>query len=58
MTTRKPVPGVSRKERTPNKSLRRLERQLKAGTISKPVLEQWLRRYGRAAKELIDTYWR
>lgn len=56
MTTRKPSPGVSRDTRISDEGLRRLERQLKSGTISKAVLDQWVRRYGDAARELIEKY--
>jgi hypothetical protein len=56
MTPRKPAPGVSRDARISDEGLQRLERQLKAGTVSAAVLEQWVRRYGDAARELIDKY--
>jgi len=56
MTSRKPAPGVSRDARISDEGLQRLERQLKAGTVSAAVLEQWVRRYGDAARELIDKY--
>ena len=56
MSRRKPVPGVSNRERTQDEGLRRLERQLKVGTVSVAVLEQWVRRYGAAAQQLIDKY--
>jgi hypothetical protein len=56
MTHRKPLPGVSRETRLSDEGLQRLERQLRAGTISKTVLEQWVRRYGKAAQQLIDRY--
>jgi len=56
MKPRKPAPGVARNERISVEGLQRLERQLKAGNISSPVLEQWVRRYGDAAQRLIDQY--
>ena len=56
MTPRKPAPGVSRDARISDEGLQRLERQLKAGTVSAVVLEQWVRRYGDPARELIDKY--
>jgi len=58
MTKRKPAPGVSRhnEARLSDEGLQRLERQLRAGTISQPVLEQWVRRYGDAARRLIDAW--
>jgi len=56
MTNRKPTPGVSRETRLPDEGLQRLERQLKAGTISKTVLAQWVRRYGIEAQQVIDKY--
>jgi len=56
MTPRKPAPGVARDKRISDEGLQRLERQLKAGNISKSVLEQWVRRYGDAAQKLIDKH--
>jgi len=50
------VPGVSHRDRIPDDGLLRLERQLRAGTISAVVLKQWVLRYGDAAKQLIDRY--
>jgi len=48
------IPGVSRVERISDAGLARLDRQLKAGSqISDPVLAQWIRRYGDAAREII-----
>jgi len=56
MRRRKPAPGAAREERLSEQGLQRLERQLRAGTISRLVLQQWLRRYGDAAQKLIDQY--
>ena len=52
-----PAPGVSREERISDEGLQRLEKQLAAGIkISRPVLDQWVKRYGDAAQELIRRY--
>lgn len=56
MTDRKPVPGVSQQDRDIAERLSRLEQQLVAGTISRAVLKQWVRRYGDAARKLIVRY--
>ena len=56
MTRRERQPGVSREARISDQGLKRLERQLQAGTIAPAVLEQWVRRYGDAARELIARY--
>jgi len=50
-------PGVSRKERISDEGLGRLEKQLKLGIkISEQVLQQWVRRYGDAARDLLKKY--
>ncbi len=50
-------PGVSREERLSDEGLQRLETQLQRGArISQPVLDQWIKRYGDAARELINRY--
>ena len=52
-------PGVSRKKRITNEGLARLEKQLKLGiNIKAPVLQQWVRRYGDEARELLKKYHR
>ncbi len=56
MNGRERQPGVSRGTRLSDQGLERLERQLEAGTIAPAVLEQWVRRYGDAARELIARY--
>jgi len=53
----KPVPGVSREQRISDEGLKRLEKQLQCGVnISEQVLNQWLKRYGAAARNLIAKY--
>jgi hypothetical protein len=55
--TEKPVPGVSREQRISDEGLKRLEKQLQYGVnISEQVLNQWLKRYGNAARDLIIKY--
>ena len=50
-------PGVSREDRISNEGLIRLEKQLVSGArMSAVVLEQWVKRYGDAAKVLILKY--
>ncbi|MDH3900418.1 MAG: hypothetical protein OEU51_05155 [Gammaproteobacteria bacterium] len=50
------TPGVSRQDRVSAAGLARLDRQLKSGSqISDPVLAQWIRRYGDAAREIIKA---
>ena len=52
-----PMPGVSREQRISEEGLQRLEQQLRTGSrISPLVLEQWIRRYGDAAREIIRRY--
>jgi len=47
-------PGISRKERISEEGLQRLERQLARGAKMSPrILEQWVKRYGEAAEELM-----
>ncbi|MDH3980948.1 MAG: hypothetical protein OEU91_10615 [Gammaproteobacteria bacterium] len=49
-----PNPGVSRANRISDEGLARLEKQLHQGSqISDPVLKQWIRRYGDAARSII-----
>jgi hypothetical protein len=55
--TEKAVPGVSREQRISDEGLRRLEKQLQCGVnISEQVLNQWLKRYGDDARDLIINY--
>ena len=51
------APGISRDNRISDEGLRRLEKQLQRGAnISDAVLQQWIKRYGDAARELILRY--
>ncbi len=55
--THKKSPGIARSTRNSEDSLSRLQKQLHAGMgISKPVLAQWIRRYGDSAKDIIIKY--
>jgi len=50
-------PGRERSERISQEGLARLEQQLRAGARMSPqVLEQWVKRYGDRARELISRY--
>jgi len=52
--TKKPIPGVSREQRISDEGLTRLEKHLKSGSkISKQVLQQWVKRYGDNAENLL-----
>lgn len=54
---KQPTPGVSRDNRISDEGLERLEKQLARGTkIARPVLAQWVRRYGDAARDIISKY--
>ena len=51
------TPGVSREQRIPDECLKHLQKQLQSGVrISEPVLQQWVKRYGDAAIEIIEKY--
>jgi hypothetical protein len=53
----KPSPGVNRDNRIADEGLQRLEQQLKNGSgISQQVLDQWIKRYGDKATEIIQKY--
>jgi hypothetical protein len=53
----KAVPGVCREQRISDEGLKRLEKQLQCGVnISEQVLNQWLKRYGDDARDLIIKY--
>lgn len=57
MKTRKPEPGTARAQRLSDQGLARLERQLASGiNVSNHVLEQWIQRYGDAARKIIEKY--
>ena len=50
-------PGIFRDDRLSDEGLSRLEKQLKSGVkISPPVLQQWIKRYGKTAESLIKQY--
>ena len=50
-------PGISREDRLSDEGLQRLRRQLESGNrLSQPVLQQWVRRYGQPAIELIEQF--
>lgn len=52
-----PRPGIARPDRLSEAGLERLRRQLESGARpSEPVLRQWVKRYGDAARRLIDAY--
>ena len=57
MKTRKPEPGTARGQRLSDQGLARLERQLASGVnVSKHVLDQWIKRYGDAARKIIAKH--
>ncbi|MCW9013895.1 MAG: IS66 family transposase [Gammaproteobacteria bacterium] len=57
MTDHDPDPGVSRANRISDEGLERLEKQLARGArISRPVLAQWIKRYGEPARNIIKKY--
>ena len=57
MTDNKPTPGVTRNNRVSKQGLERLEKQLARGLkISRPILAQWIKRYGDPAKNIIKKY--
>jgi hypothetical protein len=59
MPTNQPEPGVSRAQRLSDAGLARLQQQLSSGVnMTDLVLEQWIRRYGDAARELIRKHGR
>jgi hypothetical protein len=50
-------PGISRQQRIGEEGLLRLEKQLVNGIrINRPVLKQWIRRYGEPARELLKQH--
>lgn len=55
----KPQPGISREQRLSELGLQRLEQQLqRQAGITDQVLKQWIRRYGKAAEQLIRKHGR
>lgn len=52
-----PDPGVSREQRISDEGLSRLDNQLRSGRkISSQVLQQWIKRYGDDARQLLKRY--
>jgi hypothetical protein len=50
-------PGVSRKSRISDEGLQRLEKQLLSGCkMTQQVKDQWILRYGEAARELFARF--
>ena len=57
MNEKKTAPGVSRDNRISDDGLARLRKQLDSGVrISKPVLMQWVKRYGDSARDIIEQH--
>lgn len=57
MTDTQNTPGISRDDRISDTGLSRLEAHLQSGAkISPAVLEQWVKRYGDSAQQLIDKH--
>ncbi len=51
-----PTPGVMRQNRLSEEGLARLQRQLESGPVpATAVLEQWVKRYGDEAREIIHA---
>ena len=51
------TPGVSREQRISDEGLQRLEKHLVSGVrISDTVLQQWIKRYGDDARDIIQKY--
>lgn len=51
------TPGVSREQRISDEGLQRLKKQLVSGVrISDMVLQQWIKRYGDDARDIIQKY--
>jgi len=51
------TPGISRENRISDEGLKRLKKQLQSGSrISKPVLDQWVQRYGEKALQLLNEF--
>jgi len=57
MTHKNLTPGVSRDYRISNEGLVRLEKQLARGVkVARPVLAQWIKRYGEPARQIIKKH--
>lgn len=57
MNQKSSVPGVSREARISDEGLQRLEKHLQKGAkINQQVLKQWIKRYGKPAREIIRQH--
>ena len=57
MSENKSIPGVSRINRISDEGLQRLDRLLsRGGKIARPVLSQWIKRYGDPARQIIKNH--
>ncbi len=57
MSAKTPTPGVSREQRVSDEGLQRLQKQLQSGVrISDGVLQQWIKRYGDGARDIVEQY--
>ena len=57
MPEERPTPGIAREARISDEGLARLDRQLARGAQpGDPVLTQWIRRYGDAARDIIRAH--
>lgn len=57
MSVKTPTPGVSREQRISDEGLLRLQKQLQSGVrISDMVLQQWIKKYGDDARDVIERY--
>jgi len=57
MQSKAPSPGISRDNRISDEGLLRLETQLRTGRRpSQQVLEQWVKRHGPSAQNIIDQF--
>ena len=57
MSENKSIPGVSRLSRISDEGLQRLDKQLsRGGKIAKPILAQWIKRYGEPARQIIKNH--
>jgi hypothetical protein len=57
MTSQDKRPGITRADRVSEEGLQRLERQLQRGArISEQVKQQWVKRYGQQALDIISRY--
>ena len=57
MSDNKSIPGVSRSDRISDEGLQRLDKLLsRGGKVAKPVLAQWIKRYGDPARLIIKKH--